>query len=148
MTSISEKANRLITNKLVVANLSTSSTLFALTYHIDGLAQDCSNSSALAMELLQSCAKPSTCMLHSMVDASPAMGISIVVADAWWPGASLSPIHLQPPSWHRLHSPSHECPSLMWHPGRIESAGEIAAFIWGPVLGLQWHSAKTAWANT
>ena len=28
-------------------------------YHIDGLAQDCSNSSALAMELLQSCAKPS-----------------------------------------------------------------------------------------
>ena len=25
----------------------------------DGLAQDCSNSSALAMELLQSCAKPS-----------------------------------------------------------------------------------------
>ena len=28
--------------------------------HIDCLAQDCSNSSALAMELLQSCAKPST----------------------------------------------------------------------------------------
>ena len=26
--------------------------------YIDGLAQDCSNSSALAMELLQSCAKP------------------------------------------------------------------------------------------
>ena len=26
---------------------------------IDGLAEDCSNSSALAMELLQSCAKPS-----------------------------------------------------------------------------------------
>ena len=26
---------------------------------IDGLAQDCSNSSALAMELMQSCAKPS-----------------------------------------------------------------------------------------
>ena len=30
------------------------------TLHIQGLAQDCSNSSALAMELLQSCAKPST----------------------------------------------------------------------------------------
>ena len=29
--------------------------------HIDGLAQYCSNSSALAMELLQSCAKPSIC---------------------------------------------------------------------------------------
>ena len=28
-------------------------------FHIDGLVQDCSNSSALAMELLQSCTKPS-----------------------------------------------------------------------------------------
>ena len=28
--------------------------------NIDGLVQDCSNSSALAMELLQSCTKPST----------------------------------------------------------------------------------------
>ena len=28
---------------------------------INGLVQDCSNSSALAMELLQSCAKPSKC---------------------------------------------------------------------------------------
>ena len=28
-------------------------------HHIDGLVQDCSNSSALAMELLQSCTKPS-----------------------------------------------------------------------------------------
>ena len=32
--------------------------LFMYTY-IDGLVQDCSNSSALAMELLQSCTKPS-----------------------------------------------------------------------------------------
>ena len=31
----------------------------AYIHHIDGWAQDCSNSSALAMELLQSCAKPS-----------------------------------------------------------------------------------------
>ena len=29
--------------------------------HIDGLVQDCGNSSALAMELLQSCTKPSLC---------------------------------------------------------------------------------------
>ena len=29
-------------------------------YHIDGLMQDCSISSALAMEILQSCTKPST----------------------------------------------------------------------------------------
>ena len=28
-------------------------------YLVDGLVQDCSNSSALAMELLQSCTKPS-----------------------------------------------------------------------------------------
>ena len=28
--------------------------------NIDGLVQDCSNSSALAMELLQSCTKPTT----------------------------------------------------------------------------------------
>ena len=27
--------------------------------YLDGLVQDCSNSSALAMELLQSCTKPS-----------------------------------------------------------------------------------------
>ena len=33
--------------------------LVLLWRHIDGLAQDCSNSMALAMELLQSCAKPS-----------------------------------------------------------------------------------------
>ena len=30
-------------------------------YDIDGLVQDCSNSSALAVELLQSCTKPSIC---------------------------------------------------------------------------------------
>ena len=29
--------------------------------YIDGLVQDCSNSSALAMELPQSCTKPSIC---------------------------------------------------------------------------------------
>ena len=31
--------------------------------HIDGLVQDCSNSSVLAMELLQSSTKPSICHL-------------------------------------------------------------------------------------
>ena len=30
--------------------------------YIDGLAQDCSNSIALTMELLQSCAKPAICL--------------------------------------------------------------------------------------
>ena len=33
----------------------------ATVLYIDGLVQDCSNSSALAMELLQSCTKPSIC---------------------------------------------------------------------------------------
>ena len=41
---------------------------------IDGLVQDCSNSSALAMELLQSCTKPSTYLPHwgpdTMLDIS------------------------------------------------------------------------------
>ena len=32
-------------------------------YYFDGLGQDCSNSSALAMELLQSCTKSSICFL-------------------------------------------------------------------------------------
>ena len=34
--------------------------------YIDGLAQDCSNSIANALELLQSCAKPSICYLKIM----------------------------------------------------------------------------------
>ena len=35
------------------------------SHYIDGLGQDCSNSSALAMELLQSCAKPLICQRWS-----------------------------------------------------------------------------------
>ena len=38
-----------------------------MTYHVDGLVQDCSNSSALAMELLQSCTKPS---MYSIIRSS------------------------------------------------------------------------------
>ena len=37
------------------------STLFSFVAHVNGLAQDCYNSSALAMELLQSCTKPLMC---------------------------------------------------------------------------------------
>ena len=38
----------------------TDSGLFGdVKHHFDGLVQDCSNSSALAMELLRSCTKPS-----------------------------------------------------------------------------------------
>ena len=32
--------------------------------HIDGLVQDCSNSSASALDLLQSCTKPSIYVIH------------------------------------------------------------------------------------
>ena len=35
--------------------------------HVDGLVQDCSNSSALAMELLQSCTKPSIWLLQDVL---------------------------------------------------------------------------------
>ena len=36
--------------------------------HFDGLVLDCSNSSALAMELLQSCTKPSMCLCTQLVE--------------------------------------------------------------------------------
>ena len=38
--------------------------LFQTKYHIDGLVQDCSNSIANALELLQFCTKPLTCKVH------------------------------------------------------------------------------------
>ena len=47
--------------------------LVSLQY-IDGLAQDCSNSSGLAMELLQSCTKPSIC-LYSYCSVNDFMSI-------------------------------------------------------------------------
>ena len=37
----------------------TSLSIYFVMEYIDGLVQDCSNSSVLAMELLQSCIKPS-----------------------------------------------------------------------------------------
>ena len=36
-------------------------------YHLNGLDQDCSNSSALAMELLQSCTKQSICKMLTIL---------------------------------------------------------------------------------
>ena len=44
--------------------ITISNNVLTLYFHvpfIDGLVQDCSNSSALAMELLQSCTKPTIC---------------------------------------------------------------------------------------
>ena len=39
-----------------------------ITRHFDCLVQDCSNSSGLAMESLQSCTKPSICKYHYIWD--------------------------------------------------------------------------------
>ena len=50
--------------------------------YIDGLVQDCSNSSASAMELLQSCAEPSI-LSHSVISKHskrPAVAIDIVIS--------------------------------------------------------------------
>ena len=44
--------------------------------HIDSLVQDRSNFSALAMELLQSCTKPSICISSRSSDATRAHQIS------------------------------------------------------------------------
>ena len=45
-----------------------------ISYYIDGLAQDCSNSSALAMELLQSCSKSSNIIVYSTTSAQVEQG--------------------------------------------------------------------------
>ena len=57
-------------------------------HYIDGLVHGCSNSSVLAMELLQSCTKPSICHYDG----------------CRCPGAESAPGHLQPPCWHICNS--------------------------------------------
>ena len=52
------------TRRLFCSKVKTQCVASIFPLHIDGLAQDCSNSSALAMELLQSCPKPSICFPH------------------------------------------------------------------------------------
>ena len=54
-----------LTRSLILddAELYTVSTT-CLHLHIDGLMQDCSNTSALRIELLQSCAKPLIWIIH------------------------------------------------------------------------------------
>ena len=46
-------------------------------YHINGLVQYCSNSSALPMELLQSCAKPLTCFQIIYIVCEPCTFIQL-----------------------------------------------------------------------
>ena len=45
---------------------------------IDGIVQDCNNSSALAMELPQSCAKPSIALCKSLIQAVQTPGASFI----------------------------------------------------------------------
>ena len=80
----------------------------------DGLVQDCSNSSALAMELLQSCTKPSiysqdrysNCLPEHFCDMSHMEHYYIYTTDwtktvSWW---LVSPKHQQAWHWPSLHS--------------------------------------------
>ena len=52
--------------------------------NIDGLVQDCSNSSALAMELLQSCTKPSICRLCTVLYIAFMATFSILICIFSW----------------------------------------------------------------
>ena len=53
-------------NQSYLAAYTVDSCYNMVRYNIDVLVQDCNNSSALAMELLQSCTKPSTwCLQHA-----------------------------------------------------------------------------------
>ena len=58
----------------------------AINAHIDGLVQDGSNSSALTLELLQSCAKPSICFW----DLNDFRDFSIQIRWPFWNGSNVS----------------------------------------------------------
>ena len=70
--------------------------LFWVQY-IDGLVQDCSNSSALAMELLQSCTRPSTCIIIFSCDQAAIWLVQSVCVSV---RPSVTP--LSPCSHHRI----------------------------------------------
>ena len=55
-------------------------------YNIDGLVWDCNISNALAMEMLQSCTRPSTCLARGMgwwFRTSPHGGSMLLSGDYW-----------------------------------------------------------------
>ena len=64
-------------------------TLPVKSHHIDGLVQDCSNPSALAMELLHSCTKPSTYALNYVMPSTVMIHNSTGVDRAPSPGERL-----------------------------------------------------------
>ena len=69
--------------------------------HIDGLAQDCSNSSALAMELLQSCAKPSICQRAGLLIGS-GNGLLLFIAKPL-PKTMTTNCQLDPCHWNSVN---------------------------------------------
>ena len=81
-----------------------------LTHYIDGSVQDYGNSSALAMELLQSCTEPSICSLTAVTGYAYCIICAYVSLQlkqsyhggCWWPGAYLAPGHQQLLLWHML----------------------------------------------
>ena len=58
----------------------------------DGLLQDCSNSNALAMELLQSCAKPSCYHLYEWFKYISKYAMQFITGDIWGTVTHISPI--------------------------------------------------------
>ena len=69
MVNLSYQSAR-TTNKSTTKQSTTKPCVYFME-HIDGLVPDCSNSIALAMELLQSCTKPSTYLLPSRWQSFP-----------------------------------------------------------------------------
>ena len=69
-----EKMNLPTTNNLRRLLTSSPPSYFITLYYrwLGAVVLHCSNSSALALELLQSCAKPSICMLRNVIHATPA----------------------------------------------------------------------------
>ena len=78
-----------------------------LQEHIDGLVQDCSNSSVLAIELLQSCTKPSRCTWHRQnmetLSALLALCEKNLLATGWFPSqrASNAELWCCPIGWYK-----------------------------------------------
>ena len=89
----SEAIERAATLHLQQRSVHRLGSVFSMSYHpwvledIDGLAQDCSNSSALAVELLQSCTKPSISLLNVL---APSSTISLALVKT-----AVTPVRLQ-----------------------------------------------------
>ena len=79
----------------------TAWTMCRLSY-IDGLVQDCSNSSALAMELLQSCTKPSICAVYIQSEIYQLYPIFTVNVHEIWRGISIMIADFQMSLWPSL----------------------------------------------